>query len=404
MLRRFALPALTLPLLLLLVPAGPAAGADLTPSERLGKLLFFEKSLSANGNQSCATCHAPEAGWTGPDEAINKGGGVYEGSVAGRFGSRKPPSVAYSTMSPKLRRGPGGDFTGGHFWDGRATGEQLGSAAADQALGPFLNPMEQTLPDAAAVVRAVCAGSYAALFKEVWGKEACAHPESAFGNIGRSIAAFEASREVDLFRSRFDAFRAGKAALTPEEKRGLDLFEGKAKCAICHRSRPGPIGEPPLFTDFGFDNIGVPRNPANPFYANRAANPLGPAWTDLGLGGFLLTVPAHAGAARQEIGKHKTPTLRNVDLRPSPGFVKCYGHNGYFKSLKEIVHFYNTRDVLPPCGEEDPKPGLGCWPLPETNLNLNVADMGNLGLSDAEENAVVAFLKTLSDEPPPAMK
>lgn len=398
MFHRFAL-AVLLPLLLPF--AYLSAGADLVPMERLGRLLFFDRSLSLNGNQSCATCHAPEAGWTGPDETVNKGGGVYEGSVAGRFGNRKPPSVAYSTQSPKLHRDADGAFVGGHFWDGRATGEQLGSAAADQAVGPFLNPMEQALPDAAAVVKAVCAGSQAALFREVWGTDACADTAKAFGNVGRSIAAFEASKEVDRFASKFDRFLAGKAVLTPEESRGLTLFEGKAKCANCHTSRPGPKGEPPLFTDFGYDNIGVPRNPANPFYARGASNPLGAAWTDLGLGGFLQSGPLFRAAARANLGRHKTPTLRNVDLRPSPGFVKCFGHNGAFKSLKEVVHFYNTRDVLPPCGEEDVKPAVSCWPLPETSLNLNTADMGNLGLTDEEENAVVAFLKTLSDEPPP---
>jgi len=378
----------------------PLPAGELTPVEKLGKLLFFDRNLSKNRNQSCASCHAPHAGWTGPDEPVNRGGAVYEGSVPGRYGNRKPPSVAYSTPSPKLHRTAKGEFAGGHFWDGRATGERLGSAAADQAVGPFLNPMEQALPDEVAVVTEVCASGYAALFRQVWGADACVDAARAFANVGRSIAAFEASTEVDRFASKYDAHLAGKAALTPEEARGLALFEGRAKCANCHSSRKGPKGEPPLFTDFGYDNIGIPRNPANPFYANRAANPLGAAWTDLGLGGFLKTVPELKAAARTNIGRHKVPTLRNVDLRPSPGFVKCFGHNGAFKSLNEVVHFYNTRDVLPPCGEDDPKPGVSCWPLPETSLNLNTADMGNLGLTDEEEHAVVAFLRTLSDAPP----
>ena len=387
-------------LLAVVLAPSPCPAEELTPAEKLGKRLFFDRDLSLNRNQSCASCHAPEVGWTGPDEAANRGGGVYEGSVAGRFGNRKPPSVAYSTASPKLHRTATGDYEGGHFWDGRATGELFGSAAADQAVGPFLNPMEQALPDAAAVVASVCSGSYAPLFREVWGADACADAAKAFANVGRSIAAYEGSKEVDRFASKYDSHLAGKAALSPEEARGLALFEGKAKCSTCHTSRPGPDGKPPLFTDFGYDNVGVPRNPSNPFYANRSANPLGAAWTDLGLGGFLQGVPAFRYRARGEIGKHKTPTLRNVDLRPSPGFVKCFGHNGYFKSLKEIVHFYNTRDVLPPCGEEDPKPGVSCWPMPETSVNLNAARMGNLGLTDDEESAVVAFLQTLSDAPP----
>ena len=83
-----------------------------------------------------------------------------------------------------------------------------------------------------------------------------------------------------------------------------------------------------------------------------------------------------------ELGKQKVPTLRNVDLRPTKHFIKAYAHNGYFKSLEEIVHFYNTRDV----------PGAG-WPPPEVAANINTTEMGNLGLNHGEELAIVAFLK-----------
>ena len=93
----------------------------------------------------------------------------------------------------------------------------------------------------------------------------------------------------------------------------------------------------------------------------------------------------------------KVPTLRNVDKRPYPGFVKAFGHNGYFKSLEEIVHFYNTRDVLPTCAHGSPGEKVTCWPAPEYPWNVNTAELGNLGLSPAEEAAIVEFLKTLSD-------
>ena len=115
-------------------------------------------------------------------------------------------------------------------------------------------------------------------------------------------------------------------------------------------------------------------------------NPDGAAWIDPGLGGFLGSLPEYAAYAPENMGKHKVPTLRNVDKRPEPGFVKAYGHNGYFKSLKETVRFYNTRDVV----------GAG-WPPPEVALNVNTAELGNLGLTDAEEDAIVEFMKTLSD-------
>ena len=98
--------------------------------------------------------------------------------------------------------------------------------------------------------------------------------------------------------------------------------------------------------------------------------------------------------------RFQVPTLRNVDKRPDPAFVKAYGHNGYFKSLKQIVHFYNTRDALPRCQADDPGEGETCWPAPESASNMNTRFMGNLGLTDAEEDAIVSFLRTLSDEAP----
>jgi len=247
-------------------------------------------------------------------------------------------------------------------------------------------------------VRLVCTSNYVNRFKEVWGQQACDVVNKAFGYIGLSIAAYEGSREVNRFDSKFDAYLAGKAKLTRQESVGLRLFEGKAKCAQCHPSKPGPNQQPPLFTDFTYDNIGIPRNPDNPFYYHREINAMRAAWADLGLGGFLQTVAKYRPYAQANLGKHKVPTLRNTALRPAAYFVRAYGHNGYFKSLKEVVHFYNTRDTLPVvCGEEGGKVGVDCWPLPEVALNVNRDEMGRLGLSDVEEDAIVAFLGTLSD-------
>ena len=111
---------------------------------------------SIDQNQSCADCHGSEAGWTGPDSVINADGAVYEGSIPGRFGDRKPPSAAYATLSPIFHQDMTGLFVGGNFWDGRATADDLNNPAADQAKGPFLNPKEQALPDSACVVYRVC--------------------------------------------------------------------------------------------------------------------------------------------------------------------------------------------------------------------------------------------------------
>jgi cytochrome c peroxidase len=360
--------AFTAVAILVIIAAASAAASSLTPQEELGKNLFFDLNLSLNNNQSCATCHAPNVGYTGPDQAINAAGAVYEGSIPGAFGDRKPPAAAYAGDSPILYF-DGTKWVGGMFWDGRATGWTLGDPLAEQAKGPFLNPKEQAIPDAAALVAKVQASSYAPLFADQ-----CPGADTfeLYNCIGRAIAAYERSAEVSKFTSKYDYWLKGQARLTGQELLGLELFRGKGKCAACHVE--------PLFTDFTYDNLGVPKNPLNP------ATIADPTFADPGLGGFLKGAGFPAGVYDLEWGKHKVPTLRNVALAPDKHFIKAYTHNGYFKSLEEIVHFYNTRDV--------PKAG---WPAPEVSANLNTTEMGNLGLNKGEELAIVAFLKTLSD-------
>jgi cytochrome c peroxidase len=373
------------------VSGAATAQAPLTETEALGKAIFFDQNLSLNRNQSCATCHAPEAGWIGPDSAINAFGAVYEGSVLGQFGDRKPPSAAYATQSPVLFVDKAGTFTGGNFWDGRATGEILGSPAAEQAKGPFLNPVEQALPDAATLVNLVCTAPYGEKFKQIWGATICdgGNVAQAYDAIGYTVAAYEASPEVNAFSSKFDASFGGDARLTQQERKGMALFMGKGKCAACHTLR----GPGSLFTDYTYDNLGLPKNPENPVYSSN------PAFVDPGLGGFLANRADYAAYVDANLGKHKVPTLRNVGLG-LPDIVKAYGHNGYFKTLEGIVHFYNTRDVKDVCpGDYTESQALAanCWPAPEVAANLNTAELGNLGLSPDEEQAIVAFLKTLSD-------
>ena len=365
------------------------ASSQPSPIENLGRAIFFDENLSINENLSCASCHGPEAGWTGPLAEINALGAVYEGSIPGAFGNRKPPSAAYATFSPILYMDKKGTFIGGNFWDGRATGEKLGNPAADQAQGPFLNPKEQALPTSAEVVARVCAGSYADLFSEVWGAEACDNVDMAYDQIALSIAAYESSSAVNAFTSKYDYTFQGMAKLTKEQQKGFALFQGKGGCKACH-----PSGKGALFTDFTYDNLGIPKNPENPVYDYD------PGYIDLGLGAYLETRSDYASFAAENMGKFKVPTLRNVDLRPSNDFVKAYGHNGYFKSLEGIVHFYNTRDVLPTCpGDYTEAQAMtaNCWPAPEFAGTVNREELGNLGLSSEEEADIVAFLKTLSD-------
>jgi cytochrome c peroxidase len=363
--------------LLLAVSVGTVAAKDptLTPQEQLGKSLFFDKNLSDPPGEACAACHGPTVGWTGPDAKINAKGAVYEGAVKGMFGNRKPPSAAYGGDSPVLHY-DGTTWVGGMFWDGRATGATLGDPLAEQAQGPFLNPREQNNASAQVVIDKVLVSSYKDLFLQV-----CTDSSVYYDCIGRSIAAYERSKEVSAFTSKYDLWLKGKAKLTGQERMGLDLFQGKAKCSGCH--------VPPLFTDFTYDNLGVPKNPKNPFYTEPTGDP---NFVDLGLGDYL------GAGYESENGKMKVPTLRNVDKRPNVLFVKAYSHNGYFKSLVGIVHFYNTRDVLRTCaGKRGDLAGVTCWPAPEYSATVNHTELGDLGLTRGEENALVAFLKTLSD-------
>jgi cytochrome c peroxidase len=372
------------------------SNSTLTPIELLGKNLFFDK-IADPDNMSCADCHAPQVGFVGPIPGINKKGSVYPGAVPQRFGNRKPPSAAYATFAPIFHYDEDeGLFVGGNFWDGRATGEHLGNPAADQALGPFLNPVEQNNASMLAVLMQVAGSKYAYMWMEVWGEPLMfntpAQISANYDRIGLAIAAYEASSEVNQFSSKFDYYLQGLVDLTPLEMQGMNLFNGAGMCNLCHISDPGPNGEPPLFTDYTFDNLGTPKNPQNPFYkmdqvylpGGYPINPEGAEWIDPGLGGFLQTRPEYASMAAENMGKHKVPTLRNVDLRPGNGFTKAYMHNGVFKSLKEVVHFYNTRDV-------------GMWPPPEVPENVNSDELGDLGLTSAEEDAIVAFMRTLSD-------
>jgi cytochrome c peroxidase len=414
--------------------------------ELIGKLLLYDKNISVNRNEACAFCHMPETGFTGPVSELNRTTGSYPGSVRTRFSNRKPQSHAYAPLSPVLHYNPGqGDLVGGNFWDMRATGRRLGNPAAEQAEGPPVNPVEMGLPDLACTVYRASQRPYRALFEHVWGAQAfaiawpndveqvCNEPGptpandpmpvhlsdldrgravATFDQIAQSIAGYEASAEVTSFTSKFDAVLAGRAKFTTQEQLGYDLFRGKAQCNECHRD--GGPGEDPLFTDFTADNIGTPANPKLPYYAEGqpdargyVANPAGGSYVDLGVGNFLLSghqlsQPSAVDArwvplASDNNARFQVPTLRNLDKRPSREFIKAYGHNGYFKSLKSIVHFYNTRDALPRCQPNDPGEGTTCWPAPESIENMNTERMGKLGLTDAEEDALVAFMQTLTD-------
>jgi len=336
----------------------------LTQKQSLGKKLFFDKNLSTPVGQACADCHAPETGFANPNADYPVSQGVHKD----RFGNRNDLPAAYAAFSPPFHYDADeGLYIGGQFWDGRA------ADLAEQAKGPFLNALEMANPDEKTVAEKVRNSEYADLFREVFGAAAFDDPNKAYDMIADAIADYEKSSELNQFSSKYDLYLAGKAALTEQERRGLELFEDedKGKCAECHPSQPGNDGTPPLFTDFTYDNLGVPQNPENPFYyLPKELNPEGVYFIDLGLGGEL-NKPS-------ENGKFKVPSLRNI-ARTAP-----YLHNGIFKNLRQVVVFYNTRDVGP-------------WAPPEVRANVNREELGDLGLTEQEVDDIVAFMQTLTD-------
>jgi cytochrome c peroxidase len=364
-------------------------GGTLSQKAVLGRKIYFDSRFSEpSGMQSCSSCHLPQTGFVGMGSVAStpttRGfiAGIAEGAVSGAYGGRKPPSAAYATYSPTFKLN-GDEFEGGLFWDGRATGLRLGIPAAEQALGPFMNPVEQNHPNKEAVLAKIKNDpQYMTLWRSVWGNDMPLTTEAEinqnYDRIGLAIAEYEASSEVNQFSSKYDAYTRKQVDLSPLEKEGLSLFNGKAKCDKCHESdSKGNL--PAMFTDFGYENIGLPTNIdfLNPM--NRGNAP-----TDFGLGGVLINSqnPSWKNLATQNMGKFRVPTLRNVAKGEAN---KRFMHNGVLRSLEDVVHFYNTRDTDP------------TWRSPEVLMNMETGEVGDLGLSKKEELAIVAFLRTLSD-------
>ena len=458
-------------------------GSGYQTIEVLGKVLNFDQNISPFRNVACGSCHMPYAGFSGPIPSVNLTMIAYPGTFHFRAGKRTAQRYPYSPDFPVLELDPAlvnatppaplAAFFGGNFWDGRATGYKLQSPDAQQAQGPPVDTQEMGFADTACIAFRISKSVYAPLFEAVWGagslsdikfpnntESICEIPggASVFGtNVepiplkpedrtkanndydhwAQSVSFYERSVRVSAFSSKFDAFLAGHYTMTSDEMSGFKLFNGKGNCNSCHldgssttltagQTDTGTVGlTRPLFTCFGYSNLGLPLNPRDAFYYQTTPdfygftpNPFGFGYRDLGFGTFLRSGfgsadnpnSAWTQFAPMTDGQFQTSTARNVGLTPpmcptteapGPYFQKEFFHNGYAKSLKQLVHFYNTRDVFPeavtsgncPTGTTEK---VNCWPTPEVTNNIDMT-VGNLGLNDMEENQIVAFLQTLSD-------
>ncbi len=240
---------------------GGGTGAVVTKAA-LGKALFFDTTLSNPKGMSCATCHNPAKAFTD----TRPGPPTSQGAVPGLFGFRQAPSIQYMAFSPTfaIGTGEGGSATGGQFWDGRAPD------LPSQAKFPLVNPFEMNNASLDAVVAEVKVGPSAAGLKAIYGAGIFNNSTDAINAIVDAIATFERTPAISPFSSKYDAFLAGKAQLSAAETRGLAAFNGTGGCSGCHTSAPLPDGTPPLFTNFCYANLGLPKNPNNPFYTMPA--------------------------------------------------------------------------------------------------------------------------------------
>jgi cytochrome c peroxidase len=362
-------------------------GSGYESVEILGKLMNFDQNMSPFQNEACGFCHMPYAGFSGPIPSVNLTMIGYPGTLRYRAGKRTAQRYTYLPDFPVLEYNTTqGAFFGGNFWDGCSTGYKLQSADAEQAQHPPVDTQEMGFPDPACIAFRLSKAAYRPLFELVWGADFHIRWPGNTENICATPG------------------RGGK-----DEMAGYHLFNGKANCNSCHldgRSTTLKAGQNdtgssadmrPLFTCFGYANEGLPLNPrvalfyqTTPDRFGFTPNPYGFGYRDLGLGVFLrgLSNPNSQWVqfAPTSDGQMQTSTARNLAMTPpqcptteapGPYFQKEFFHNGYIKSLKQLVHFYNTRDVYPfnvtsghcPEGKTEK---VDCWPMPEVPNNIDM--------------------------------
>ena len=348
------------------------SASDALSKEALGQVLFFDKNLSNNRTQACATCHNPDSGFVdNRDNGVKKMASMGDNNKS--IGDREAPSASYAKFSPAFHFDEKKQkYIGGQFWDGRA------STLEDQAGGPPLNPDEMGMLSKKDVVNRIKENElYVNSFKTLFGNDILEDEEKAYSALTQVIAAFERTDEFSPFDSKYDRYLKGEYDLTPLEDLGKSIFfsNNNNSCASCHVLK-GEDEEGETFTNYEFHNIGTPENKTL-----RAKNGV----KDLDKG--LLNNPAVKD--EKQMGKYKVPTLRNVAV------TAPYMHNGVFSDLKTVIEFYDKYNNKERTINPETKK---VWDEPEVKDTISTKELKAKELSDRKIEALVAFMKLLTDK------
>ncbi|MGH7616239.1 MAG: cytochrome-c peroxidase [Gemmatimonadaceae bacterium] len=371
--------------------------APLSAMALLGRAIFYDSSLSASGRRSCASCHlADRAYGPGDRSTMVENGGVVRAVPSLRYAYRAPAfgvGPELSDVDEPVRVAPpdssvhgvkiaGAPRTGamvahgGLFWDGRVNTLQ------DQAMGPLLNPNEMGNRDIPSVSEKLRRSPYASRFVALFGAGVLNEPSRLVDEAMFAVARYQIEDSTfHPYDSKYDAYLEGRAALTEQERRGLQAFEDpkRGNCAACHLDRPLGDGLPPVFTDYEYEALGVPTDTTRGRSADLGA--CGPIRTD------LASRTAYCGVFR-------TPSLRNVATRVA------FFHNGVYSTLEQVLAFYDFRATRPE------RIYSARSPLDSANLDTVDAPFNRRRgdvppMTEQEMRDIIAFLKTLSDGPRP---
>lgn len=353
------------------------ADIDDQKQESLGQQLFFDVNLSNNRTQSCATCHNPEHAFIDSRESDVQGAASL-GDDGKSIGDRNAPTIAYALFSPDFTLNKKGNYVGGQFHDGRE------KDLKGQAGGPPINPSEMAMPDKASIVTRILENeSYVIQFKALYGHNIFKNNEKAYVAMAESIASFEKTEFFAPFDSKYDRYLKSEYQLTKQEDLGMTLFFSQqfTSCNICHQLNKIPGSQEETFSNYEYNNIGVPVNTEL-----RQVNGKNSGYIDHG----LLDHPAIDDS--KQGGKFKVPTLRNIAV------TAPYMHNGVFNNLKTVILFYDKYNSKSKKRRINPETGMP-WRKPEVIENISLKEL-KIGpaLSDKRINAIVAFLKILTDK------